>query len=111
MTDGISFEVKGLDEAKRHLEQLKHKSEALSGEHLIPLKDLFTSDFLTKHTDFNSLDAMFHTSDFTIESEEDLKKVPDDKWDDFISKHTRFPNWKEMQGKAAEEYFLRKLGL
>lgn len=107
----INFEIKGLDDFKRKIDEMKTNAEKLSGEHKIPFKDLFNSDFLIKYTDFKSLDEMFHADEFVIESEDDFKKVPDDKWDEYIGKHTRFSNWQEMMGKASEEYFARKLGL
>ena len=54
---------------------------------------------------------MFQASGFTIESQEDFDKIPDDEWDTFIKNNTRFPNWGEMVGTASSEFAARKLGL
>jgi hypothetical protein len=107
----IGFEIKGLDEIKQKLEQLRRNAEKLSGEHTIPFSDLFTSDFMDNYTEFESIDEMIKSSGFPIESSEDIKELPGNEWNEFIQKHTCFPNWDEMVQTAAKEYFAKKLGL
>jgi hypothetical protein len=62
----IGFEIKGLDEIKQKMEQMKRNAEELSGEHTIPFSDLFTSDFMDNYTDFESIDEMIQSSGFSI---------------------------------------------
>ena len=100
----------GFDKAKRRLEELRRKAEALDGTHHIPLTELFPASFLTKNTQFDSLESMFQASGFLIESQEDFEKIPDDEWDSFIRSHSQFSNWGEMLGAASREWAGRRLG-
>lgn len=94
----------------RKLEDLKRKAEALDGEHEIPFSELFSSEFMTRYTDFASLDEMFQASGFVIESQDDFKAVPDDEWENFIKTRTQFSSWKDMRVTALKEWTARKLG-
>ncbi len=100
-----------VDEVIRKLEQIKRNAEELSGEHVIPFSDLFTSEFMDNYTDFESIDELIRSSGFPIQSSADIEKLPNDEWNDFIQKHTRFSNWTEMVQTAGKEYFAKKLGL
>jgi hypothetical protein len=93
------------------LEQISRNSEELSGEHTIEFKDLFTPEFMNKYTDYKSIGELLQSSGYTINSSEDIEKLPDMEWNEFIQKHTKFSNWKEMNQTALNEYFTRRLGL
>jgi hypothetical protein len=54
---------------------------------------------------------MFEASGFKVESPEDLEKIPDAEWDQFIQQNTPFPTWSEMLSAAGTEWMQRKLGL
>jgi len=105
----MKIEVKGLDQLTRKLEDLQRRAENLSGD--VPMQEILTADFLRKHSRFNSLEEIFEASGFKVENQDDFKNIPDQPWDDFISKETSFPNWKEMLSTAGKEYAKRKLGL
>lgn len=107
----IGFEIKGLDEIKQKLEQIKRNTVELSGEHVIEYKDLFTPEFMNKYTDSESIDELLQSSGFIISSSEDIEKLPDKEWNGFVQKHTQFSNWKDMNQTALDEYFIRRLGL
>jgi len=91
------------------LKELRGKLEDLQGKKKVTFAELFTSDFMHRYTQFQSLDEMFEKSGFSITSEEDFKKIPDAEWDVFISSHTNFKNWQEMQQKAGAEWISRQL--
>lgn len=100
-----------IDEIIGKLEQMKQKAEDLSGKHIIPFSDLFIPEFMDKYTDFKLIDEMLQSSGFAISSSEDIEKLPQKEWNDFIQKHTKFPSWNDMIQTARNEYFARKLGL
>lgn len=106
-----SFEMKGFDELKKKLKDLNDRAQGLHGEHSIPLKELFPPEFLSQHTQFESIEDMFKKSGFKVASADDFKNIPDAEWDAFIQNHTQFPSWKAMLKKASEEWTVRKLGL
>lgn len=105
----FEFEMKGFKEVQRKLQEIKRKAEILDGKH-VTFAEVFSTDFLTKYTEFASLEDMFQASGFAVKSQEDLEKIPEDKWDSFIVTHTRFSSWKNMLETAVTEWVARKLG-
>ena len=98
-----------LDEVKRNLEEKKCKIEELNGKHDVPSRDLFSPEFMEEYTSFNSINEMYHADGFKIESKEDMEKIPNEIWNEFISKHTQFADWDEMQKQAWKKYFTEKI--
>lgn len=93
-----------LDDLIRNLERMK-------GTRNVIFDELFNVKFMTMHTEFVTIDDMFDATGFKIESDEDFDNIPENELDKFICAHTQFSSWKEMLGKAGEEYMLRELGL
>ncbi|MBA3640415.1 MAG: hypothetical protein M3541_13705 [Acidobacteriota bacterium] len=105
----MSIKITGLDDVQRHLKELQHRAESLSGEREVPVVELLTSEFMLLNTDFESAGSMFTASGYKVESEADLAAIPDEPWDNFVSSRTRFGSWNEMLEAAAAEYFRRRL--
>jgi hypothetical protein len=105
----ISFKITGLDEFKKKLNNLNSDIDKLSGEHAISFNELFSVSFMRKHTQFSSIDEMVNKSPFRVESEEDFERIPDAEWDTYVKAKTSFDSWQEMQSKAAQEYFGKKV--
>lgn len=105
----MSMRITGLDDLQRRLQELQRKAESLAGEHEVPMSELFPSEFMLLHTDFESVEALFAASGYSIENSEDLAAIPDDQWDVFIRSRTRFASWQEMLGAAGEQYFGNRL--
>ncbi len=98
----VKMDTTGFDKLKNNMEELK-------GEREVKMNDLFTSDFMLKCSSYSSLDEMISASNFTVESEEDFKAIPDDEWDEFISNNTSYESWEQMQKEAAVNYTKRLL--
>ena len=98
----ITFDLKGL-------EKLQRKVDKLSKEQKVSFENLFSPSFMTKYTQFRSIDDMVDKSPFTVESEEDFKNIPDDEWSKFVQERTSFQSWDEMLSKAGEEYLGKQL--
>ena len=94
---------------EKKLGELKERAAELNGEHKIPLKDLMTPDFVAGCSSYASIDDLFAASPFTINTLDDFKAIPDAEWDTFISTHTNFQTWEEMQQAAMREYVRGKL--
>lgn len=105
----LKIKIEGLDRIKHRLDRLKEKAQALQGQSTIPIKDLLTNDFMRLHTKYDSLQAMFDQSPFTINSQEDFAAIPDDQWDAYIKANTKFSTWKEMRTQAVEEFLRKRL--
>ena len=106
----MKIEIKGLDKLQRQLKDLEQRAKSLHGEHQVSFEELFPAEFMRKHTEFPSIGEMVAASGYKVETTDDFEKIPAAEWDAFVSKRTHFANWEEMHGKAAEEYFAKKLG-
>ena len=102
---------KGVHDLERELTDREQDAEATGGTPDIPLTELFPVDFLTKYTNFSSLEAMVQLSGFAIASRGDVQNIPASEWNDFIARHTQFSTWEQMQQTAAVEWAARQLGL
>jgi hypothetical protein len=100
----LGIRINGLDDLRRRLAALQHRAQRLSGTHNVEFSELFCSEFMLFNTDFESMEAMFAASGFTVRSQEDFASIPDDKWDAFVQQRTRFQSWNEMLGRATQEY-------
>jgi hypothetical protein len=106
------FRIKmtGLDQLNRRLQDLSKKAAALDGKHTVPLKELLTPAFISKHTRFSSMEEMFEASGFKIETQEDFAAIPDDQWDEFIRSVSSFSDWQAMLQEATKAWTVKQLG-
>ena len=100
-----------IDDVLRKLRDLQRKAERLDGEHSVTLSELFPDEFMLRNTEFSTIDELFASSGFKIESEEDFESIPEDRLEIYISEHTRFKSWNEMKTAAANEWAKNQLGL
>ncbi|MGE1071191.1 hypothetical protein ACQJ22_01200 [Pseudomonas fragariae (ex Marin et al. 2024)] len=89
---------------RRGLDQLIKNAEELNGKHQVKLEDLMNPSFISTHSKFADLKALFQASDFKIETAEDFAAIPDDDWDKFISENTDFDSWEQMQRSAGAAF-------
>lgn len=104
------MKIKGLDEFSKKLNDLAKKAKAIDGQHNLPMNELLTHSFISKHTRFGSAEEMFESSGFKVESQEDFAAIPDAEWDEYIRSISSFTNWQEMLGVATKEWAAKKLG-
>lgn len=100
----MGFEIKGLDDFQRNLKNLQKNMQKLHGKREVSFDTLFAPAFMRKYTKFSSIDELFEKSGFKVDSNEDLEKIPDAPWDEYIAANTRFRNWKEMLDTAGKAY-------
>lgn len=106
----MSLKFDGFDELEKELKTLQKKASELEGTHDVPLDELFTSDFLKKHSSFSSFDELLSAGNFEVNSQEDFDAIPDDVFDRHIASVTDFDSWESMLGEAASEYTYKQLG-
>lgn len=107
----LKVKVTGLDKVKRELEGLARRARGAHGNHSVPVSELLTPTFIRRNTRFANADELFKASGFSIESSDDFRKIPDDKWDAYIRSVSSFSSWESMLSKAGEAWITRKLGL
>lgn len=96
----VKIDTTGFDELERKAKEAERRGAAG-----IQLKDLFSSNFMTKYSDFRSIDEMVQASGVIVKSIEDFNEISEQ----FISSHTRFSSWKEMLDTASAQWFARSL--
>ncbi|WP_331463459.1 MULTISPECIES: hypothetical protein [Lachnospiraceae] len=106
----MKMKIKGLDELEKQLKQMEKGAKELDGTHSVPFGELFTPSFMKKYTSFSSMDELLNAGGFKVESQEDFKNIPEDEFDKHIATSTNFSTWKDMLGKASQQYAAKKLG-
>lgn len=104
----MKVETTGLDRLQRRLRQMEAGARRLHGRHQVRLDELLHPRFMSRHTQFGSLEEMLEKSDWTVESVEDFEAIPDGPWDAYVRETTRFSNWREMRESAAREWMRNK---
>jgi len=99
----MSFEIKGLKELQNKLDTLAKNTDSIDGQS-VPLTEILTADFVASSSRFASAQELFDASGFSLNSPEDFKMIPDDEWDEFISKNTSYQNWSEMRDAAIKQW-------
>jgi hypothetical protein len=78
---------------------------------IMPLQKLFSSEFMTTHTRYESIDALLAAGGYNIKHIEDFSSIPEPELNNFIAKTTKFQTWHEALQVANTEFFKRKLGI
>lgn len=105
----MSVRVSGFQELQRKLRDMSNRVQSIGGTH--KLTDILTPQFVRGCSRFESAEALFDASGFTIESKADFEAIPDDQWDEFIRSNTRYSNWKEMLADAGQAFVKKKMNL
>ena len=101
----MGFEINGFDELINHLSNIENNVSNLSKTDSLSFDEIFTSDFMSKHTNCKSFDP-----DSGIAPGTAFEDIPDDDWDTYVSQHSSFTSWEEMMDTAVEQYVSIKLG-
>ncbi|WP_460418760.1 hypothetical protein [Pseudomonas sp. microsymbiont 2] len=91
------------------LDKLIENAKEVDGKHQVKLVDMMNPAFISAHSKFADLEALFAASGFKVDSAEDFAAIPDDEWDTFIKENTDFESWLDMQKTAGAEYVKAKL--
>ena len=108
MTDEIKFELKGSEELSKNIGKLTKEFESFKKQK-VSFNELFSPGFMSRYTQFRTINEMVEKSPFKVESEEDFKNIPDKEWDNYVKEKTSFQSWDEMMSKAGEEYWGKKV--
>lgn len=105
------MKIPGFDQVSSKLSDLVPQGLSLDGIPSVPLNDLLTPDFVAKHTKFANAGEMFGAGGFSIKSMEDLKALPGDKINKFISSISSFGDLQSMLGAAGKVWTEKKVGM
>lgn len=105
----MSVEISGFEELGDELDQLQEQVDAVDGETAVSFAELFPADFMETYTEFDSIQAFFEASPWTVETDADFEAIPEDEFDEYVDDHTEFDRWEAMLSAAAREWIGRKL--
>lgn len=97
----------GFDDLAKELDNLAEKAKELEGTRNVKLVELLNNDFMSSHTQFNSIDDFSEASNFDWEK---FEEIPENELDLFVSKNSSFNSWDEMLSEAATSYYAKQLG-
>lgn len=103
--------LEGVDEFILTLGNYEKQAAYFSGRQSVAVTELFPPEFMKIYTPHESIEALFSVGGYTIQSKQDLERIPENEWDTFIKANTGFEDWEEMMQTAAEEWIMRKLGI
>jgi hypothetical protein len=106
----MRIDIKGLKEIERKLNNLSNRAQSIDGKDQIPFDELFTNSFISRCSEYSSVEELFSASGFKIDTQEDFEVIPDKEWDEFIRKNTIYANWDEMLQAAGADWVSRKMG-
>lgn len=107
----MSFKITGLDSLQKRLKDMERKARELDGTHEVRFADLFSSEFMRKHTQYETINDFFDATGFKLDSQQDFEDLPEDELDARVRELTDFQSWKDFSGKAAAHYASKQLGL
>jgi hypothetical protein len=120
MTTGVCLMKDEADESKlrKRMDNLHKDIDIMKGDkfRLTEInmeyirKELLTTNFMEKHTDFRNFEDMLQSSIFKIENEIEFVDVTETfEWNEYVRENTEFENWKEMLRKSVLERATKKL--
>ena len=77
----------------------------------IPVDELLTAQFLSRHTKFENFAALLDASGLNAEGFSNLEGRADNGWDEFMGRVSRYSDWSEMLMDARGEWMMRRLGI
>jgi hypothetical protein len=80
-------------------------------QRIVPITELLTPSFVSSCSLFEDAQQLFDESGFKINSEEDIAAIPDNSWDQYISKKTIYRSWSDMLGAASIAWSKQQFGL
>ncbi len=82
-----------------------------SQPHLVPVDELLTPSFLSRHTRFADFASFAVASGLTPIAMNDLETGRGSAWDTFVSIASDFPDWGSMLRAARSDWVMKRLGI
>jgi hypothetical protein len=100
-----------LKEAAEAAEELPDPHDIVGKDEEIPLREVFDDTFVEENTDFETFDELVAASPSDASSADDLGRVGDGEWDEFVAESTIYDDEKEFVFAARDHWVGEKLGL
>lgn len=105
----MSVEIEGFEGMDDQLDQLAESARSEDGTNAVSFAELFPADFMRTYSEFESIEAFFEESPWTVETNEDFEQISEDEFVRYVSETTGFNSWEAMLSVAAREWLSRHL--
>ena len=82
-----------------------------SPQHTVPLQDLLTRSFISRHTRFTSVDELLHAGQLNAARVDGTDARIGGVWDLFIRSISEYHDWDAMVREAGAEWIMRRIGI
>ena len=82
----------------------------MMNQNQISMRELFSDEFISSHSKFESLAQFMQATGFELQTQKDLVKISPKQWNDFTKNHTQFNSFEEMKTAAIEQLVIKRLG-
>ncbi|MBW7473380.1 hypothetical protein K0T92_01320 [Paenibacillus oenotherae] len=101
------MKIKGKRNYDKHLIYIERSiQEQLNGG--VTFKDLFSSEFMKKHTGFNNIESFFEGGCFEATTIEALNRINIQTLDQYVLENSTFATWDKMKDAAGQAYLKMK---
>lgn len=109
-SDGFGGVADDLYDLADQFEQMAENARELDGKNEVAFAELFTEEFMRRHTDVTSFEAFLQESRWEVESEQEFEAIPEDEFDEYVGHSSEFESWEEMLGTAGTEWLASEIG-
>ncbi|MGO2118505.1 MAG: hypothetical protein ACTH29_06175 [Fusobacterium sp.] len=103
------MKVKGLDSLTKDIKKLEKNAKSLNGYNSIPFNDLFSYEFMSENTNFDSIEEFFRGAGIEVNIQEEFQELDERVLNDAVVRFTQYSSWDEMAHEAGALYIKRKL--
>lgn len=80
-------------------------------EDAIDLNAIFTTEFMSEYTEFDTFVEFLEEGPIEIYDQADFDAMDIGEMDAWVSEVTKFESWEDMQGEAVSLYTINQLGI
>lgn len=93
--------------------RLPRPDDAISASRpiFVPVNELLTPLFVSRHTRFLNFTALLSASEFSPDQIASLEGKANHEWEAFIRRISRFSDWSAMLKEARGEWIMQRLGV
>ena len=82
-----------------------------SPQHTVPLQDLLTSSFISRHTRLTSVDELLRAGQLNASRVDGTDARIGNTWDQFVRSISDYQDWDAMVREAGAEWIMRRIGI
>lgn len=103
----MAVHFSGLNDRQQKLRFIRENAGKIRGK--VKLSELFNPTFMRNHTRLSDVREFFDNSGFKVATKADMRALPDDTWNRYISSVSDFSSWRDMLCAATAEYIKSRL--